>query len=76
MSKGEIAKAVAAACGLDRARAAKVVDAVFEWIVADLQTTGRARIPGLGTFRLRTEPHSRPAVIFTPSKALKEKLNK
>jgi nucleoid DNA-binding protein len=78
MDREDIVKAVAAGCGLDLARADKAVDAVLDWIMAELQTAGQARIPGLGTFRLH--PANRPSqehptVVFTPCKALKEKLS-
>merc|ERR1712061_920641 len=56
LSKGGIADALAAACGLKKAQAAKALDTLAEIATANVKKSGVFTIPGLRRLKIRTKP--------------------
>ena len=91
MTKGELVAKIAAEAGVKKSEAERCVNAFVKALSEALEKGERVAIPGLGVFNVRErkerkgrnprtgEPMvipARKAVVFTPAKALKEKVNK
>ncbi|MCD8314858.1 MAG: HU family DNA-binding protein [Firmicutes bacterium] len=91
MNKTELASAVATKTGLKKKDAAAAVDAVFEAITDSLTESEKVQIVGFGTFKVKEKPDhyarnprtggetfvkASKSPAFTPSKTLKENINK
>ncbi len=90
VNKRDIAETVSEKTGLKKAEAAAVVGTVIEAIVSALKLGDKVQISGFGTFMIReraartvrnprtgepVEVAASKAVVFRPSKGLKEAVN-
>ena len=91
MTKTELIAKVAAETGITKAQAKRCVDAFVEALTEALEKGERVAFPGFGVFKVKERKArkgrnprtgkvikipARKVVVFTPGKALKEKVNK